>query len=236
MTSGGDQGQQPSGQGYPPPPPLPPEDSGQGGASPQGWGQDPGQQAYGQQGYGQQGYGQGYGQQGYPQPYGQPYGQPWAPPGYGGMPPVEFASWGQRAGAYILDGLFSLALYLPGIIILIVGAVQTDNGNEGVGGTLIAVGAVLMLAAFAVQVWNQGWRQGAQGWSWGKQVMKIKLVRTTDAQPPGGGLGIGRLLLRNVLGNVTFGIYTLLTLLWPLWDEKNQSLDDKILNTYVVRA
>jgi uncharacterized RDD family membrane protein YckC len=213
MTQGGEQGQQPPygqyGQGFPPPPPAPP-----------GYG-DP---------YGQ--HGQQYG--GYPQPA---YGQaPWTPPGYGGVPTVRFASWGQRAAALLLDALFAFVLFLPGIVLVTVGAVQADDGNDGVGGALLVVGGVLMLAALAVQVWNQGWRQGAVGWSWGKQVMKIKLVRSTDAQPPGGGLGIGRLLLRGFLGNITLGVYTLLTYLWPLWDEKRQSLDDKILNTLVIQA
>ena len=231
MTSGGDQGQQPGQQGFGGYSPAPPPSEHYGYGQQQGYGQ----QGHGQQGYGQPQYGQGqYGQQqGYPQQgYGQQgYGQQWAPPGYGGGPTVTFASWGQRAGAIILDGIFATLLFIPGTIFVIVGAVQADNGNDGAGGALLIVGVVLMIAAFAVALWNQGWRQGAQGWSWGKQIMKIKLVRTTDAQPPGGGLGIGRLL-----GNVTFGIYTLLTYLWPLWDEKNQSLDDKILNTYVVRA
>lgn len=230
MTSGGEQGQQPGqpgpfGQGYPPPPPAPPE----------GYGQQPGygQGQYEQGQYGQPPYGQQYGA--YPQQQ-QQYGQPWAPPGYGGMPNVSFASWGQRAAALILDSIITFLLFVPGLILVIVGASQADSGNDGAGGALLIAGGVLLLAAFGVVLWNQGWRQGSQGWSWGKQVMKIKLVRTTDAQPPGGGLGIGRLLLRNVLGNVTFGVYTLLTYLWPLWDEKKQSLDDKILNTYVVRA
>lgn len=214
--------------------PAVPAPYGQGGD--RGYGQQAhGQPDYGQQAAAQQGYGQGYGQQGYGSPQGYGQGQ-WGgpPPGYGTAPAVDYASWGQRALALILDGLFSLLLYLPGIVLLSIGAAMSDSGDGG--GPLIIVGAVLMFAAFVVQIWNTGWRQGAQGWSWGKQVMKIKLVRAADAQPPGGWLGIGRLLLRTALGNITFGIYTLLTYLWPLWDERKQSLDDKMLSTLVVRA
>jgi uncharacterized RDD family membrane protein YckC len=225
MTQGGEQGQQQPygqyGQGFPPPPTAPP-----GYGEPYGQGQQPSPYAGQQQG------GQQYG--GYPQP---PYGQaPWTPPGYGGLPNVRLASWGQRAAALILDGLFALLLNVPGTILVIVGAATADSGNDGAGAALIIVGGVLLLAALVVQLWNQGWRQGAIGWSWGKQLMRIKLVRITDARPPGGGLGIGRLLLRGLLGGITFGVYTLLTYLWPLWDEKRQSLDDKILNTLVIEA
>ncbi|HZB51374.1 MAG TPA: RDD family protein [Mycobacteriales bacterium] len=255
MTQGGDDGE-PHGQpgqhqGFPPPaPPYGEQQGGQSGQSGQGdqggqggQGGQSGQQVFGQPAYGQPAYGQpAYGQQPYgqqpygqPSPYQQPYGQPLSPPGYG-APGVHYASWGQRAAALILDGLIGFVVLLPAMILLIIGAVQVDEGNDGAGGALLIVAGVLALAGIGLLLWNQGWRQGAQGWSWGKQIMKIKLVRTTDAQPPGGGLGIGRLLLRGLLGNVTFGVYTVLTYLWPLWDERSQSLDDKILNTLVIRA
>jgi uncharacterized RDD family membrane protein YckC len=208
-----------------------------------------GQQAYGQPAYGQQPYGQQpYGQQPYgQQPYGQQaYGQsPWgsAPPGYGG-PQVTYASWGIRAGALLLDALFAVLLYLPGVIVLGVAFGTADTTTEldgttsvtNLNGALVTVAVILLIAAFVVQIWNQGWRQGAQGWSWGKQIVGIKLVRVADAQPPGGWTGIGRLLLRTFLGNITGGIYTVLTCLWPLWDDRKQTLDDKMLSTLVVRA
>ena len=95
---------------------------------------------------------------------------------------------------------------------------------------------MLCVAALVVGIWNVGWRMGKLGWSWGKQVMKIKLVRLADAVPPGGGVGLGRYLVRTLLGNITFGVYTLLTYLWPLWDDRNQTLDDKIWSTLVINA
>jgi len=52
----------------------------------------------------------------------------------------------------------------------------------------------------------------------------------------GGWIGLGRFLVRTLLGAITGGVYTILTYLWPLWDEKKQTLDDKIFGTLVVRA
>ena len=225
----------------------------------QPYGQQPG---YGQPGYGQPGSGQqpGYGQAGYGQPqqghgqqpgYGQPYptypppygSQPYgAPPGYGppgaGIPAgVHLATWGQRAAALLLDGLFGALLFIPGFILLVLGAVRANNtGGDAASAILIIVGILLLIAALVVQLWNQGWRQGSEGWSWGKQVLRIKLVRVADGRPPGGGVGLGRLLLRGLLGSITGGIYTVLTYLWPLWDERRQTLDDKIFSTLVVNA
>ncbi|HEV7657397.1 MAG TPA: RDD family protein [Mycobacteriales bacterium] len=217
-----------------------------------GYGQQPGYAAappYGQQqqpGYGQPAYGQpAYGQQpGYAQQYGGQYASPqWgsAPPGYG-APAVTYASWGARVGAFLLDWLFSLLLYVPGGILLgvAVGTADTTTNLDGttsvenINGGLLAFGIIVLIAGFVVQIWNQGWRQGSKGWSWGKQIVGIKLVRESTGQPPGGGTGIGRLVLRGVLGIVPF--YIILDYLWPLWDEKNQCLDDKILSTLVIRA
>jgi uncharacterized RDD family membrane protein YckC len=155
------------------------------------------------------------------------------------LPPgVELASWGQRAAALLLDSLFSTLLFIPGVIVFVIGAAMTDDngGADAVSGTLIGVGIALWLAAVVVGIWNLGWRMGKHGWSWGKQVMKIKLVRVADGVPPGGGIGLGRYFVRQLLGGVSAGIYTLLTYLWPLWDERKQSLDDKIFSTLVVRA
>ena len=239
---------------------------GQQGYAQPGYGQQPGyaQQPYGQQqGYGQPGYGQqGYGQQGYgQQPYGQPgygpagqhpqtayqqnpYAQPpWAPPGYG-APPANLASWGIRAGALLLDGLFALLVALPGLIVLIAALASADTETDAAGtttitnvnGGLIALWVVLLLLSAVFQFWNYGWRNGSKGCSLGKQVVGIRLVSMATGQLPGGWVGLGRFLVRNLLGALTGGIYTILTYQWPLWDEKKQTLDDKIFSTLVVRV
>ena len=257
-------GQQPSGQqgygqpGYGQQPPGQ-QGYGQQGYGQQGYGQQPpGQQAYGQPS-GQQGYAQpGYGQQ---QPYGQqPYGQPgqypqtgyqqnpyaqapWAPPGYG-YAPANYASYGSRAAALLLDILFTLLASVPGIIVLIaaVASAKTETDANGattitdINGALIALAVVLFLLAAVFQIWNSGWRNGARGCSLGKQVLGIRLVSMATRQPPGGWVGIGRYLIRSLLGSITGGVYYILTFLWPLWDDKKQTLDDKILSTLVVRA
>jgi uncharacterized RDD family membrane protein YckC len=231
------------------------------------YGQEPGQlQSWQQPGqgpypsappYGQAGqqYGQQYPPTAHqPDPYAQnPYGQypqspypqaPWAgPPGFT-RPPVQLGSWGSRAVALLLDVLFAILMYLPGIIVLIVAFATADATTEldgtttitNINGSLVALGVALCLVALCWQIWNQGWRPGAQGWSWGKQILGLKLVREATLQPPGGWIGIARMLLRGFLGNITGGIYTVLTCLWPLWDEKKQTLDDKILSTLVIRV
>jgi uncharacterized RDD family membrane protein YckC len=174
-------------------------------------------------------------------PYQPPGPMPPASPtaeGWTARPPIPpgtvLAAYGQRVGAYLIDALIAVLLTAPGTALIVVASVSADGG--GVNGGLLALGIVLILAGVAVHIWNQGWRQGAIGQSWGKGIMRIMLVRATDGVPPGGGIGLGRYFLRQLLGNVSGGIYTILTLLWPLWDERRQTLDDKIVSTLVVEA
>ena len=179
----------------------------------------------------------------------EPYRPPAPPPGamppvpqgaggWTGAPPLPagavLASYGQRVGAYLIDVLIAILLTVPGTALIVAGAVA--GGGNDPNGVLIALGVLLILAGVAVHIWNQGWQQGASGQSWGKGFTHVRLVRAADGRPPGGPTGLGRWFLRQLLGNITGGVYTLLTFLWPLWDERRQTLDDKILSTLVVQA
>jgi uncharacterized RDD family membrane protein YckC len=171
-----------------------------------------------------------------PRGWGTPAAGGWTPPPPGPVPGRELASWGRRALALVVDSLILAAMATPGIALLGAGAATDSDGTgpDQANAALVAAGLALMLAALAVQFWQQGWRQGARGQSWGKQLLGIGLVRRDGGQPPGGGVGLGRMLLRLLLGNASCGLYTLLTYLWPLWDADRQTLDDKIVGTVVV--
>jgi uncharacterized RDD family membrane protein YckC len=43
-------------------------------------------------------------------------------------------------------------------------------------------------------------------------------------------------LLFGIVSSMTFGLATLLDVLWPLWDEENRALHDLIVDTRVVLA
>ena len=182
---------------------------------------------------------------GSPDPYARPgqygapppaYGYP-PPPGYGPppLPPgVSYASWGSRALALVVDSLMLFVCAAPGIVFTAVAASQAGPDEDPTVAEGVTI-AVLLLAGVAVWFYNFCWTQGKRGQSWGKRVVGIHLVREFDLAPPGGGMGVARYVLRSALGNATCGIYSLLTALWPLWDDKNQTIDDKILHTLVVR-
>ena len=206
----GDQPSQPSPSSPPPPPPPPPP------GPDFGTGHDSGT-AYGP------GYGSGYGS-GYDS-------------GYGAAHPsaLAYASWGQRVGGYLVDLLVLLPAYIVVFVGLGIGAggASTDpvtgevsGGNAG-GFVIASVGYLLM---FAILIWNTIIRQGRTGWSIGKQLLGIRLVREEDGAPMGAGMNFVRQIV-----HVVDGIPCYLGFLWPLWDAKRQTFADKIMKTVVVQ-
>jgi uncharacterized RDD family membrane protein YckC len=145
---------------------------------------------------------------------------------YQGQP---LASWGGRVVAYLIDLLFGLLLSAPGGALIGVGAAATHGG---VRVALIIVGSLLVVVGAIVQVWQSGWRQGARGQSWGKQVTGLRTVSAETMRPIGGPLGLLRWLVDSILG--TISILQLLNYLWPLWDPRRQTWADKVVGSVVL--
>ena len=210
----------------------PPSDPyGQNPQDPTGAGGSP-QDPYGQQA--QNPYGQppqaGYGQN----PYGdQSYGQQ----GYGVPQGVTFAHWGKRVGAYLIDALISVVALIPYFIGIGIaagssttdpatGQLTMDDGSAGIVAILSLISAVLSLAYF---IWNYCLKQGRTGYTIGKGVLGIKLVKAETGQPIGAGMSFVR-----YLAHIIDALPCYLGFLWPLWDSKRQTFADKIIGTYVI--
>lgn len=202
------------------------------------YGPPPGQQPYGQQqqpSYGQQPYGQQPGQSYGQQPYGAAgggYGQPGA---Y--QQPQSYAGWPLRVGAYLIDYVITLLVSIPmiiGFVWAFAGAdTSTDaSGNTTVDGGVNAGGIVLIvigsLLVLAFQIWNRWIKQGTTGYTIGKGILGIKLIREADGQPIGALMAFVR-DIAHILDGICYIGY-----LWPLWDAKRQTFADKILSTIVV--
>jgi uncharacterized RDD family membrane protein YckC len=190
------------------------------------YGQQPfGQQPGGRQPFGQPQPGQAPPPYGQPSPYGQPapYGQQ-APFGQPGTPfgaPQNYANWGQRAGALIIDQAPVIVIYLLALII-------TLAGSWAIGLTLYSLGAV---AGIGWGVYNRWIQQGNTGQSLGKRVLGIKLISEQTGQP----VGAGTAFLRDICHAVD-GAACYIGFLWPLWDDKSQTFADKIVSSVVVQA
>jgi len=140
--------------------------------------------------------------------------------------PSSYAPWHTRA----LSGLIDHGV--PTVIFFVF-YVPFGSGTHGMGGNQ---GLLIMLAVIvvliAVQVWSSAFRQGSTGQSWGKQVVKTRLLDEWTGLP----LGAGKAFLR-LLAHFLDSASCYLGWLFPLWDRpKRQTFADKITHSIVVPA
>lgn len=139
-------------------------------------------------------------------------GSPHLPPH---QPQLRYALWGERVGATLIDVLVVTAVTVL-LAIVTFGLLDDSSGLVG----LAAVGWI-------------AWLNGSKGQSPGKAIMGLKLVRDGDGRTLGGPVGLVRALLLWVLGVFSIGIFWLLAVIWPFWDEKKQALHDKMFGAVV---
>jgi uncharacterized RDD family membrane protein YckC len=146
---------------------------------------------------------------------------------------MDYATWGSRAIGYLIDSL--LVGVAMAILYALLGGLLT--AVAGVGGRGAAQGAccffivLFPLASLLVGLYNRVYLISQRGYSIGQGVVHVKVI---DAN--GGLLTQGtaflRLLVAAGMGLVPF--LPVLDLLWPLWDDRRQTLHDKAVNCYVV--
>jgi uncharacterized RDD family membrane protein YckC len=159
-------------------------------------------------------------------------------PAQTGFEQVEYASWGARVGAYLIDGLLMAIPYALGIILLLAGGAADDEGGDGgalyvLGGLLIASSIVVPFIYFPIMNGNE------RGQTLGKRIANIR-VRRSDGTALGVGRGLGRYSITFLFGLLTLlligFVLVLLDYLWPLWDSRNQALHDKVVDSIVVKT
>jgi uncharacterized RDD family membrane protein YckC len=162
---------------------------------------------------------------------------------YGWDAPVRFqtAPWWRRVVAYLFDSFLLAVVSSPAIVgyVMLVQELSdyTDvYGSSGLGPgfepsstvyPLLAVGGILYVAFY---FYNACWRQGRTGYTLGKTVMGIKLVKDRDRRAT---IGAGMSFVRQ-LAHFVDGLVCNLGYLWPIWDPKKQTFADKIMSTVVI--
>jgi len=165
------------------------------------------------------------------------------PPGFAPPPRIwNYAQWTTRVLGYLIDFLIVGA----GVVVLGVaaalllgtagglGTALTFGGMQGLGGAgCCMLFSIFPLATLGVGIYNKVYLVAQRGSSIGQGVVKIKVV---DAQ--GNLLSTGnaalRLLTHVGLSFIPFG--SIVDLLWPLWDERRQTLHDKAVGCYVINC
>ena len=163
-------------------------------------------------------------QQGYSPPQ-QGYQQP--PQGY---PPQGYAPQPYAPQPWALQPMLPAAL---------VGKQFADYGQR-VAAYLIDFVMTITIIGYIANFILMGRSGERNGQTLGKQVLNIRVFRE-DGQPVSIGFAllrdfVVRFLLFGFIGIFLIGLPGLVDLLWPLWDERNQTLHDKIVSSYVIKA
>ncbi len=151
------------------------------------------------------------------------------------LPPrTDYASWGQRVAAYLLDSIPSVIgsiVFLVGYVYWIFEVSTTPDSSLPdltAGLTPMLVGLGIMLLATGWTLYNRWLVAGRTGQSLGKRVTRIRLIGEPSDAPIGPMNAFVRDMV-HVLDGMAYVGY-----LWPLWDEKKQTFTDKILGTVVI--
>jgi uncharacterized RDD family membrane protein YckC len=107
-----------------------------------------------------------------------------------------------------------------------------SNALSNFGGTgFCCMLGLFPLSTLLVGLYNKVYLVSSRGFSIGQGVMKLKVV---DAQGRllTQGTAFLRLLVQAGMGLIAF--LSLIDLLWPLWDERRQTLHDKAVSSYVI--
>jgi Mce-associated membrane protein len=133
--------------------------------------------------------------------------------------PVRLASWPARAGALCLDVLLGL-----GVIAVLVPLVLSAPQRSWLWWVYMAVAAALVLLILA----NRWLLPAVKGWSLGRAVLGIRVVRRSD----GATAGFVRLLTRD-FAHLLDTAALFIGWLWPLYDSRQRTFADLLLRTEV---
>jgi uncharacterized RDD family membrane protein YckC len=151
------------------------------------------------------------------------------------LPPgATYAQWADRVVGFLIDMLLVGAGM--GVLYAVVGsalALMAGAGSNIAGGMCCMMIVLFPLSSLLVGLFNGVYLVAQRGSSIGQGVMHLKVVDingnllTTQT-------ALIRLLARVGLSFVPM-VGPLLDLLWPLWDDKHQTLHDKAVGSYVLK-
>jgi uncharacterized RDD family membrane protein YckC len=154
----------------------------------------------------------------------------------GAAPSFAFAAYGRRVFAWIIDTTIvwvpiSVAVYL---FLLSLPGGSDVNPNSGATNASDAAGYLLIPWALVAPLYSAVLHAIWHGQTVGKRVLGIA-VRRDNGSEVGFGQSMGRSYFRLALYSF-FGIPWLIDALFPLWEQKNRSLDDRVANTIVIQS
>jgi hypothetical protein len=152
------------------------------------------------------------------------------------LPKDVYTPWPTRVWAFLID-------WIPLILVLVVpwmGFIITDAADRycnpatsrcpshtsDVWAMMLSLG---ILAGAVYFFWNLCYRQGKTGQSIGKSALKFRCISDKTWQPIGTWLSLVRQIAHHLDQTICYVGY-----LFPIWDDKRQTLADKLMSTVCV--
>jgi uncharacterized RDD family membrane protein YckC len=145
------------------------------------------------------------------------------------MPSYTYASYGKRFLAALID--FCVTWIAAVVLFVIAFGLLFSDSIRPLAIVLIAL-SILWIPAMII--YNAVIRQGKSGQTIGKSRMRIRLIKEESGAPIGVGYAFLRGLAAYVLNTITGGIFWIIDILFPAFDQKNQRVIDKMLQTVVI--
>jgi uncharacterized RDD family membrane protein YckC len=138
-----------------------------------------------------------------------------------------------------------LAAIIDGIILSIVGSVVNvvfggamgaatltqPSDSAATAGLLAGLFGIGMILSMVIQLGYYVILTGIYGATLGKMILGLRVVDTSGQK-----IGIGKAVLREIIGKFVSGLVFGLGYIWVAFDEKKQGWHDKIAGTYVVKV
>lgn len=175
----------------------------------------------------------------------------WTPPQstHPQLPSEDYASYGKRVIALIVDNLIALAILVVVVLLFLfaIGGIDAVDSNSGAltVGSVIAFVVFFFVAIIAITILPSALlsRKGVHnGQTWGKQLVGIRVIYTGRYGDTRMGWSeslqrelLWRGLIIGLIGGTVF-IVPLIDLLWPLWDEHKRALHDIPIKTRVIEV
>lgn len=151
---------------------------------------------------------------------------------------LPLASWGRRLGAFAIDAAIGLVVVLVAVIPSLEFERDADGVITDVTGPEWGITWIIISYVLGALIWG-GLLIGLWGRTPGKAALKLKVVSAADhGQLLGFSRGTGREAARGIVNFILIPIVVILVSLvdhlWPLWDDQNQTLHDKVIRSHVV--
>jgi len=168
------------------------------------------------------------------QPYASQQTAAYSTPGPPLPPGAAYAQWADRVIGYLIDSVIVGAVMF--VLYLIMGGLLAALGSMGsnlAGGMCCVMILLFPISTLLVGLYNRVYLVAQRGASIGQGIMHLKVV-DINGNLLTMGTAVIRLLAQVALSFVPV-VGPLLDLLWPLWDEKRQTLHDKAVGSFVLK-